>query len=302
MREALKLCFFREAVNEFCAGRFFPVHIEVHPTNRCNLKCSYCMYRNLRRDLELSHEEISSVLRLAKSAGCRAVTFSGGEPLLHPKIREILGTAKKNGLLVEVSTNGHRLRELGEEDFRNIDAVTVGIGDGRIIEKLPGYWKILDRAINIGSTTLWRFSYVVTDSIDYEMVDMVLSFVEANRVEEVVFVQDVNSSEDCIVRLRRYLKRNNNLHDWMVFSEKRKYVGTCYSSAVSPVLAADGYWYPCGVSVTNTSNKLCDKRLVEGLKDLMFRTPVKKRCSSCYKSEINCAVDSLRLVRFPEFI
>ena len=302
MREALKLCFLGEAVKEFCDGHFFPVHIEVHPTNRCNLKCSYCMYRNLRRDLELSHEEISSVLRFAKSAGCRAVTFSGGEPLLHPEIRSILKMANKHGLFVEIVTNGHRLRELEEDDFRNIDAVTVGIGDGRMIEKLPGYWRILERAINISDTTLWRFNYVVTDSIDYEMVDMVLSFVEDNRVEEIVFVQDVNSNEDCIIRLRRYLKRNNNLHDWMVFSEKRKYVGTCYSSAVSPVLAADGYWYPCGVSVTSPSNRMSDKRLAEGLKDLVLRTPVRKRCNSCYKSEINCAVDSIKLVRFPDFL
>lgn len=80
-----------------------------HLTTRCNLSCPHC-YVSCP---EASHDEprdmaTRDVLRLideAAAAGARAITLSGGEPLLHPEIRAIIahGSSKVG---VSVLTNG----------------------------------------------------------------------------------------------------------------------------------------------------------------------------------------------------
>lgn len=44
-------------------------------------------------------------MRQAREAGCKFADFTGGEPLLHPKLPEFLAAAKKLGFVTSVTTN-----------------------------------------------------------------------------------------------------------------------------------------------------------------------------------------------------
>jgi len=75
---------------------------------RCNLRCVHCYAHS--RDLdytgELNHEEGLRLIDDLASFGAPVLLFSGGEPLMHPRILELIGYAREKGMRAVISTNG----------------------------------------------------------------------------------------------------------------------------------------------------------------------------------------------------
>lgn len=73
-------------------------------TSRCNFRCQYCRGSGE----ETSFEVASSWVRAWAAEGLRAIRFSGGEPLLYPKLRELVQLAHSMPSIerIAVSTNG----------------------------------------------------------------------------------------------------------------------------------------------------------------------------------------------------
>lgn len=63
-------------------------------TDRCNLRCAYCMpeeeYRWLQREALLSFEELTEVARASHALGVRKLRLTGGEPLLRNALPELV--------------------------------------------------------------------------------------------------------------------------------------------------------------------------------------------------------------------
>jgi radical SAM protein with 4Fe4S-binding SPASM domain len=80
-------------------------------TTRCTHDCRYC-YNVWKFRPELVSGEMDTgtwrdvIARLQDEAGCRVVTFSGGEPLLRPDFRELLAYCHRRGLESILITNG----------------------------------------------------------------------------------------------------------------------------------------------------------------------------------------------------
>src|SRR5262245_36247884 len=68
--------------------------LRVSVTDRCNLRCRYCMpldeYQWLARPEILSFEEIERLVRIFASAGVREVRLTGGEPLLRRDLPQLV--------------------------------------------------------------------------------------------------------------------------------------------------------------------------------------------------------------------
>jgi len=68
--------------------------LRVSVTDRCNLRCTYCMPAEgvplLKRDEILSYEEIERVVRLSLSLGIRNVKLTGGEPLVRKDLSHLV--------------------------------------------------------------------------------------------------------------------------------------------------------------------------------------------------------------------
>ncbi len=86
----------------------FPLVLMLEPTFRCNLACKGCgrirEYAQCRRDL--SAEECWAA---CNEAGAPVVSITGGEPLVHPEIREIVRGIERQGRFIHLCTNGLRL-------------------------------------------------------------------------------------------------------------------------------------------------------------------------------------------------
>jgi MoaA/NifB/PqqE/SkfB family radical SAM enzyme len=85
-----------------------PYHVELHPTNRCNVNCFFCATRSIRRPDELSMETLERLIGEMKQLGTRSVGLNGGgEPLFHRQARRLLERLREAKLpIANLTTNG----------------------------------------------------------------------------------------------------------------------------------------------------------------------------------------------------
>ena len=95
-------------------------YLRISLTDRCNLRCVYCMPKDglqwQPRADQLSVEEIVRVVETAAMGGVKRVRLTGGEPLVHPQIVEIVRRIASIPNIEEVSltTNAMLLERLAQ--------------------------------------------------------------------------------------------------------------------------------------------------------------------------------------------
>jgi cyclic pyranopterin phosphate synthase len=101
-------------------------YLRISVTDRCNLRCQYCMPRDLIPKLThadiLTYEEILRVVKIGTQLGITKVRVTGGEPLIRKGIFTFLKELRSLNSLEDVSltTNGvtleknlHRIKDAG---------------------------------------------------------------------------------------------------------------------------------------------------------------------------------------------
>src|SRR5437660_4956802 len=85
-----------------------PLLAHIIPIRRCNLACKYCNeYDDFSKPVptDLMFQRVDKLGGL----GTSVVTISGGEPLLHPELDEIIRRIRQNGIVAGMITNGYLL-------------------------------------------------------------------------------------------------------------------------------------------------------------------------------------------------
>jgi MoaA/NifB/PqqE/SkfB family radical SAM enzyme len=83
-----------------------PVLAHVIPMRRCNLACGYCNeYDNYSKPVAL--EEMRRRLDKLADLGTSIVTISGGEPLMHPQLDDIIAHIRKRRMIAGLISNGY---------------------------------------------------------------------------------------------------------------------------------------------------------------------------------------------------
>lgn len=102
-------------------------YLRISVTDRCNLRCTYCMPRDMIPKLThediLTYEEIMRVVKIGIRLGITKVRVTGGEPLVRKDIFELLKTlCEEKGLEdVSLTTNGVTL----EKNIQRIQAAGI---------------------------------------------------------------------------------------------------------------------------------------------------------------------------------
>jgi MoaA/NifB/PqqE/SkfB family radical SAM enzyme len=81
-----------------------PVLCNYYLTYRCNAKCSFCDIWE-KPSPYVTLENAAENFRDLKKLGVSVIDFTGGEPLLHRQLPELLQLAKKMGFITTVTTN-----------------------------------------------------------------------------------------------------------------------------------------------------------------------------------------------------
>ena len=87
-----------------------PLLVHLVPIRRCNIDCGYCNeYDKVSPPLpfETMCERIDKLAEL----GTSVVAFSGGEPMLHPQLDDLIRRIRSHGMMAGLITNGYFLVE-----------------------------------------------------------------------------------------------------------------------------------------------------------------------------------------------
>jgi MoaA/NifB/PqqE/SkfB family radical SAM enzyme len=85
-----------------------PVAAHLIPIRRCNLSCTYCNEYDDHSPPVPTRDVLRRIDRLAL-LGTGIITLSGGEPLLHPDLDEIIKRIRSHGVIATLITNGYLL-------------------------------------------------------------------------------------------------------------------------------------------------------------------------------------------------
>ncbi len=102
-----------------------------HLTDRCNYSCRFCFMKKLP-EAEANLDRGRFVISGLKSLGITKLNFVGGEPLLHPNLRDFAAFAKETGLTVSIVTNASLLSDERLDELRPwVDWIGVSVDSGR---------------------------------------------------------------------------------------------------------------------------------------------------------------------------
>ena len=133
--------------------------LRVSVTDRCNMRCMYCMPRGDVRWFNeqdiLDFSEISRIVSILADLGIERIRLTGGEPLLRPNLKNlIISLAKLEGIKsISMTTNGllfgEKARELKDAGLEsvNISLDTFRPDRFKAITGINGLNKVID-AVN----------------------------------------------------------------------------------------------------------------------------------------------------------
>src|SRR6201998_274391 len=85
-----------------------PLLAHIIPMRRCNLACTYCNeFDDFSKAVPI--EEMYRRIDKLGTLGTSVVTISGGEPLMHPELDDVIGRIRANGMIAGLITNGYLL-------------------------------------------------------------------------------------------------------------------------------------------------------------------------------------------------
>ena len=302
----------QEIQEAVAADRLLSMEIEF--SRVCNFRCSYCYVEGkVECSDELSREEIKDVILQAKKLGARKIIILGGEPSIYPHLVEMLRFLGKEGLEIEMFTNGSGISKelaavLAEERVRI--ALKLNSRDEEIQDQLAGK-KGAAQIINKALTTLQEAGYpseelflaisTVICKQNIQELPAMWQWLREENIEpyfEVITPQanaitnswlGVDSSE-----LKELFTKLSAI-DQQLFDRNWEpqppLVGNkCMRHQVSCVVTATGDVMPCvGVTIAldnirnNTLGQILrDSEVINNLKN--YREMIKGECHSCEKA------------------
>jgi cyclic pyranopterin phosphate synthase len=160
-------------------------YLRISLTDRCNMRCVYCMPEEMRfalRDELLTADEILAVARAARDLGFDKIRLTGGEPTVRPELVDIVrGISSLGFRAISMTTNGLRLDELArplkEAGLERVN-VSVDTLDADKFHRITR-WGILETVLagiraaeKVGLTPIKINAVVVRDYNDDDVADL----------------------------------------------------------------------------------------------------------------------------------
>ncbi|MHA2023961.1 MAG: radical SAM protein [Candidatus Thorarchaeota archaeon] len=195
-----------------------PIQIQFVPSNTCNQRCSFCAYRmkkavnnQMFREQEmLSYEKSVECLDDFAAMGVKGVHFTGGgEPLVHPDIRDMFNDTLSRGLDLALVSNGVALNE----ELCNLLGRAVWV------------------RISIDSATAETYSQIrgVKPNVFFKVIENVKNLVKCRR------------DQGCVIGIG-YVVNANNYHEIFQGAKLAKELGVD-NVRISGAFTPGGYQY-----------------------------------------------------------
>lgn len=127
-----------------------PVMAHLVVTRRCNLACSYCNEYDHSSQPVPIEALVGRVDHLA-ALGMSVITLSGGEPLMHPRLEDVVRRIRRHGMIAGMITNGYlltaaRIQELNRAGLDHLQISIDNVMPSAVSKKSL---KVLDRKLQL---------------------------------------------------------------------------------------------------------------------------------------------------------
>jgi MoaA/NifB/PqqE/SkfB family radical SAM enzyme len=139
------------SLREFARGFVHTAHpllVQIIPIRRCNIDCTYCNeYDKVSPPVptEVMKRRIDKLAGL----GTSVVAFSGGEPMLHPDLDELIRHIRRRGMMAGLITNGYFLvpKRIEELNAAGLDFLQISIDNIEPDEVSKKSLRLLDKKL-----------------------------------------------------------------------------------------------------------------------------------------------------------
>lgn len=184
--------------------------LRISVTDRCNIRCFYCMPEEGAQYVPvrslLSFEQINRFVTIALTLGIRKVRITGGEPLLRPKLPELIGPLAALDELrdLALTTNGVLLAEAARRLYTaglrrlNVHLDTLDRERFRQIARRDDLNRVLDgieTAMAVGFTHIKLNAVAVKGLSEHDIVPLVRFARERNLEARFIEFMPLDSQE-----------------------------------------------------------------------------------------------------------
>ncbi len=247
-----------------------PLHIIFYPTNKCNLKCPFCYLKKRNPNLEMDFSKAKKTIDLFKKLGTKAVSISGGgEPLLYPKINELINYFYSKNIKIGLITNGLLLDRLKKSTLKKLIWLRISFGDGRKIDKKLE--KSLKNFAKKNNKIALGINYVATKKTDFELIGKLVKFVNKANFKYIKITVDLNilknESQKIEAKIKEFLIKKNISQEKIIYTEISSSKGNdCFIFYLKPIITPEFNIHRCCVAegqATKNSKYLCVGNLEE---------------------------------------
>src|ERR1051325_292618 len=127
-----------------------PLLAHIIPIRRCNLACEYCNeFDDFSKPVptEVMFRRVDKLAEL----GTSVITISGGEPLLHPELDDIIGRMRHHGIVSGLITNGYLLvpERIERLNRAGLEWLQISIDNAMPDEVSKKSLKVLDKKLQL---------------------------------------------------------------------------------------------------------------------------------------------------------
>jgi len=281
---------------EKCAKEAGLLRISIGLSKACNLSCPYCYADGGSEEKnELSFEEILDIINQAKEAGAKTVTLVGGEPLIHPKVREIISHINQKGLTTIIFTNGTVMdKELAKFLYNNNVSIIVkfnSFDDPEIQDELVGGRKgtfqkikktislLIEAKFNTGSPTRLGIESIICHK-NLLQIPKIFRFTRENNIYPYIELVTVSGRgkgfSDRLTKketkeiFQKLLEIDQKEFGYTWIPRPPQVATTCKYYLTAAYITASGKMQPCP-SVSMELGDLRKERLSEIMKKPLFK-------------------------------
>lgn len=272
-----------------------PISLQIAPTSKCNLNCSFCSNTNRSDHEDLDLSLLSTCLSELALMGTKTVEFTGGgDPTMYPVINELISRCRDYRFQMGMITNGIALKKnIKQENLNRLHWIRISMNCLDYVDDID----IPDIDGTLG------FSYVMNDKTNVKILGKLHEYVRRYNVEYVRIVPNCQASDE--EQAENNVRLSALVQEWgppyfyqtKTFHKPEK----CFWGYMKPFLLHDGYVYPCSSIVLNESadRSFHEKYRWVKIEDLpnVYKSKMKsyptKNCNHCVFSKQNNMVQEL---------
>jgi MoaA/NifB/PqqE/SkfB family radical SAM enzyme len=205
-----------------------PILAQIIPIRRCNLSCVYCNEYDKTSEPAPFEEMARRIDRLA-ALGTLAITFSGGEPLLHPQLEALVERIRRHGIIATLITNGYlltaervkRLNQVG------LDYLQISIDNVEPDDVSKKSLKVLDQKLRL-LAELAEFDVTINSVLGSSIRRAEDALIISRRAQELGFKSTVGVIHDHSGQLQPLDEQQQGVYDEILGSRRKSFFSFDY--------------------------------------------------------------------------